>query len=147
MGGHTKIQLKNRSQEHIDACNESLKVAGVRQEYRFYSEQDTLDEYEAFVKSEGVYPEHLFPRDQINSLEDFQRYWSTEALGESFVSPVGALTCDCYFGRMSQRAMKNLVRWCADNYNLIETTSGSWPTLVERGGTTFDKLVLKALAV
>lgn len=141
MGGFTTIQLKDISQENIDAVNAELREYGVRRDLHFYSEKDVLFEYESFKKGEGVWPEHMFPRDQINSLEDFKHYWSSDALGVVFVPRTGMLTFDCYFGRTSKNAMRKLGRWCASNVDKIESVSGSWSTFIERGCTRLERKI------
>lgn len=135
MGGFTKIQLKDTSQVNIDDHNENLKQFGVSKRYRFYSEKDVKKEYEYYQKGDGNYPEHLFPKDQINSYEDFKRFWSPEALGEVFVPKFGSLTFDCYFGRTSEKTMHGIARWVLD-FGEVEniSTSGSYSTFVERSG-------------
>lgn len=134
MGGFTSIQLKNISQENIDEQNQKLDDLKVAKHYRFYSEKDVEEEYEYYLKKDGVYPEHLFPSEKINSFEDFKKYWSSEALGEVFVPQFGMLTFDCYFGRTSNKTMHGIARYLLENENLIKETSGSYSTFVERSG-------------
>jgi hypothetical protein len=135
MGGFTKIQLKDTSQENIDEQNQRLREYGLRKNLKFYSERDIEKEYEYFLKNDGNYPERMFPRDQINSLEDFKKYWNPRAVGEAFVPPVGALTFDCYFGRTSKRAMHAIACWILSHGDSHPfTTSGSYSTFVERSG-------------
>jgi len=86
MGGFTTIRLKDNSQANIDLHNQKLREFNLAKKYSFYSIEDIEFEYEAFVKGNGVFPDHLFPKDKINSFNDFKKYWSTEALGESFLS-------------------------------------------------------------
>lgn len=140
MGGFTKIVLKDKSIENIRKHNELLAKAKVRKEIRFYSEDDVKLEYEAFLKGEGAFPEHSFPKDKIKSYKDFTNYWSTEALGEVFVPKFGSLTFDCYFGRTSNNAMKCLKNYIIDTLLLreysmdspFEYADGSWTTFLER---------------
>jgi len=140
MGGFTKLVLKDKSIENIRKHNELLSKAKVRKSIRFYSEDDVRLEYEAFLKNDGVFPEYQFPKDKINSYEDFTKYWSTEALGEIFVPKFGMLTFDCYFGRTSNNAMKCLKNYIVDAFLLseyfldspFEYAGGSWSTYLER---------------
>lgn len=135
MGGFTKIQLKDCSQQNIDEQNQKLQEYGLRKGIRFYGPRDVEEEYQYYLKGDGNYPEHLFPRDEIHSLEDFKKYWSTEALGEVFVPPFGALKFDCYFGRTSKRAMHAIARWILQHGETEAiSTSGSYSTFVERSG-------------
>ena len=99
MGGFTHIKLKDCSIQNIAAHNTKLAIHNVPKKYHFYSELDVIAEYEYFKATIGVFPEHSFPKDKINSLEDFKRYWSPKALGIVFVPESGMLTFDCYFGR------------------------------------------------
>lgn len=134
MGGFTKIRLSDISQENIDKHNQMLKDLKAPKWCRFYSEKDVKFEYEGFVNGEGEFPEHLFPRDKINSYEDFKRYWSPEALGEVFVPKFGTLTFDCYFGRTSKRAMNIIGKYLVENCMDVEEVGGSYSTFVERSG-------------
>lgn len=143
MGGFTKIVLKDKSCENIKKHNEILKDYGVAKKYSFYSEDDVKFEYDSFVKGLGVFPEHLFPKDKINSYNDFTRYWSTEALGEVFIPKFGTLTFDCYFGRTSQNAMSRIGRYFADHVEDMESVGGSWDTFMERGMTKLQREVYK----
>jgi len=138
MGGFTSIKLKDTSAENIAKHNKMLADAKVRKSIRFYSEDDVKLEYEAFVAGEGEFPERLFPKDKINSYEDFTNYWNREHLGATFCPAFGELTFDVYFGRTSNNAMK-----CIKDYiitALLETpfespfdeVSGSWSTFLER---------------
>jgi len=124
MGGFTAVYLKDRSEANIAKQNALLAEHKVAKRYRFYSESDIQFEYEGFCKGTGVFPEHLFPKDKINSFEDFKVYWCPKALGTCFVPHTGSLTFDCYFGRTSKRAMRNMGRYIAENYREIE--SGTW---------------------
>jgi hypothetical protein len=142
MGGFTTIQLKDVSQENIDAQNDLLKECGVSKKYRFYSENSILKEYEYYKKGDGVYPEHLFPTDKINSYSDFKKYWSTEALGEVFVPRIGSLQLDCYFGRTSKRAMRNIGKYLGLNPNQIKKVDGSFSTFAERGMTKLERQIM-----
>lgn len=134
MGGFTLIRLKNCSNENIKEQNKKLAECKVAKRYRFYSEDDVKLEYEYYKKGDGNFPEHLFPKDKINSYTDFKKYWSSEALGEVFVPNFGTLTFDCYFGRTSKRAMHNIAMYLRLNYSQIKETNGSYSTFVERCG-------------
>ena len=151
MGGFTEIFLRDKSIENIRKQNARLKAIGVSKMY-FYSDDNIQKEWEAFKKNEGVFPEHLFPREKIKTFDDFKRYWSPKALGSCFVPYNGSLTFDCYFGRTSKRQMKLLRKYLMDydfetsrfNIDLIENVSGSFSTFVERGGfTKLDQQMLK----
>jgi hypothetical protein len=143
MGGFTKIQLKDTSQENIDKHNARLELNGVRERYRFYSERNVIFEYEAFKMGDGVFPENQFPKDKINSLDDFKKYWSPEALGEVFVPRIGTLTFDCYFGRTSKRAMRNIGRYLGMNAKHLKEVGGSFETFCERGMTKLEREIMK----
>lgn len=135
MGGFTEIFLKNRGAENISKQNELLREYGVPKKYKFYSDEDRMKEYIAFKRGEGVFPEHLFPRDKINSFNDFKKYWSPEAIGSCFCPHNGTLTFDCYFGRTSKRAMRSIGKYLAANHSQIEKVEGSFDTFMERGMT------------
>lgn len=143
MGGFTKFQLKDTSNENIAKHNMLLRKFGVPKKFFFYSLNNLIEEYEGFRRGDGVFPESFFPRDKIKSFDDFQRYWSTEALGEIFVPPFGALTFDCYFSRTSKRAMRNIAKYLADNHKDIESASGSYITFFERGMTKQERQIMK----
>jgi len=142
MGGFTKIQLKDVSQENIDLQNSKLDIIGLRKKIRFYSKKDIALEYEYFKKDDGVFNENFFPRNLIHSLSDFKRYWSTEALGEVFVPPIGSLTFDCYFGRTSKRAMHHIGLYLVDNHKEIKSASGSYSVFIERAGLNELELLI-----
>jgi hypothetical protein len=143
MGGFTKFQLKDTSEKNISKQNDLLKSYGVPKKYRFYSLEDVLFEYESFKLGAGYYPANLFPRDKIKSFEDFQKYWNSKAIGEVFVAPIGALVFDCYFGRTSKRAMRNIGRYLSDNHREIESASGSYETFFEDGMTRLERQIMK----
>ena len=143
MGGFTQIFLKDKSSENISRMNKELQAEGVQRAYRFYSEDDIKLEYDAFIKGLGNFPDRQFPKELIHSYSDFRKYWSTEALGATFCPEIGSLTCDCYFGRMSQRAMTNLCRFITLFSSDIEKIKGSWSTLFERGGKKWQYKILK----
>jgi hypothetical protein len=143
MGGLTKVFLKDISRGNIDKHNARLELNKVPKKYRYYSEQDIRLEYEAFLIGDGVFEERFFPKDKINSLEDFKKYWSPEALGEVFVPHVGTLQFDCYFGRTSKRAMRNIGRYLVDNVHHIEKVSGSFSTFCERGMTKLEQEIMR----
>ena len=143
MGGFTKIQLVDVSEENIDKQNAKLDEIGLRKEIRFSSNKEIVLHYEAFVSGEGVFKESLFPSDKINSFEDFKKYWL--GLGEVFVPPIGSLGFDCYFGRTSARAMNHIGKYVVENHKEIKSTSGSWSTFIERAG--LSKASLKVIEV
>ena len=147
MGGFTSIKLIDCSQENIDAQNEMLKEYGVNKHYRFYSEKDIQEEYQYYLKKDGVYPEHSFPSDKINSYEDFKRYWNPKAVGECFVPYVGSLNFDCYFGRTSKRAMRRLGMYVSNLNHLIKQIDGSATTFMERGMTRLERQIVKESAI
>lgn len=135
MGGFTALYLKDKSQENIDRQNQHLDSLRVPKAYRFYGEKNVEEEYQYYLAGDGVYKECFFPPDQINSLEDFKRFWSPAALGEVFVPHAGALNFDCYFGRTSDYAMHGIARWVVlFGEDEAITTSGSYSTFVERSG-------------
>lgn len=134
MGGFTKIQLIDCSQENIDNENKILDKLKLAKKYRFYSEKDVKFEYEGFINGDGVFPDDMFPRDKIRTYNDFKKYWSSEALGEVFVPNFGTLTFDCYFSRTSKRAMNIIGKYLLLRYNEISYTDGSYSTFVERSG-------------
>lgn len=142
MSGLTQIRLKDVSEENIKRQNELLKENKVRKELRFYSIEDVKFEYEAFKKGLGVFPEHLFPKDKINSFEDFQKYWNPKALGEVFVPQIGTLQFDCYFGRTSKRAMRGIGRYLGLNPREIKSVDGSFSTFAERGMTRIERQIM-----
>lgn len=132
MGGFTTIRLKETSQDSITKANAILDKMKVAKQYRFYSENDVILKYEYYKKGDGNYPEDLFPTGKINSYEDFTKYWSTEALGETFVPKFGTLTFDCYYGRTSQTTINKLSRFVYNNRNLIGEVDGSYTTFVDK---------------
>lgn len=135
MGGFTAIYLKDRSQENIDRQNQHLDDLRVPKSFRFYSEKNTEKHYQHYLAGNGEFKECFFPPDKINSLEDFKRYWSPEALGTVFVPHVGSMNFDCYFGRMSDYAMHGVMRWVLlFGEDEAITTSGSYGTLVQKSG-------------
>lgn len=139
MGGWTKIQLKDTSQENIDQQNERLREYGLRKDIRFYSEKDIIKEWEHY-QNDGpeerakYYPPHMFPQD-IQTLEEFKKYWNPEAIGVVFCPKIGALHFDCYFGQTSKTAMHKIAYWilCHGESQGIRT-EGSYSTFVERSG-------------
>jgi len=143
MGGFTQVYLKDCSYDNILKQNEKLKEYKVAKRYRFASEDDVKFEYNAFVKGLGVFPESQFPKDKIKSYNDFKKYWSTEALGEIFCPTFGTLNFDCYFGRTSKRAMRNMGKYIANNVDEIKKTNGSFSTFIERGMTKIEQALMK----
>lgn len=134
MGGYTQIILKDDSEDNIIDCNCLLNVEKVSKAYRFYSRNDARTEYGYFkIKAVGNYPEYLFPRNKINSYEDFLNYWNPKNCG-FFINPFGALSFDCYFVRTPAIQMKRIANFLVDNYSLIKEAKGSFETFVERCG-------------
>lgn len=142
MGGKTQIRLKDVSQENIDKQNALLEECGVCKRYRFYSEKNVKAEYQYYLKGDGVYPEHLFPKDKINSYADFKKYWSSEALGEVFVPKFGTLQLDCYYGRTSKRALRNIGKYLGNNPREIKKVDGSFSTFAERGMVRIERQIM-----
>jgi len=135
MGGFTTIKLKNCSEDNIKKQNQALEQFGVARKYRFYSEAEIRLEYAYFRKGKGNFPPHLFPIDRYTATyAEFKKYWNPKALGEAFVPYNGSLNFDCYFGRMSKRAMHNLAAYLYRNSCLIKSVEGSFGTFVERCG-------------
>lgn len=137
MGGFTKIQLRDTSQENIDKCNQELREFGLRKDIHFYSEKDIREEWRYYrdepQNRAKYYPPHLFPQD-MTTYSEFRKYWSTSHLGEVFVPPIGALKFDCYFGRTSTRAMHAIARWLLLSLDEVKHVEGSYSTFVERCG-------------
>lgn len=144
MGGFTQLKLKDTSEENIAKHNQMLADAGVIKKYRFYSENDVKEEYEYFVRGEGAFSERQFPKDKIKNYRDFKKYWNTRALGEIFCPPFGTLQFDCYYGRTSKRAMRNMKNYIINALLLPENfmdspfshAEGSWSTFLERCGAS-----------
>jgi ASC-1-like (ASCH) protein len=134
MGGFTKILLKDTSAENIQKQNEILAEEGVDEMYRFYSENDVLLQWEGFQENPEYFPDHLFPKDKINSYTTFKEYWNTEAIGEIYCPPFGMLTFDCYFNRMDQAQMYSVAAYLLKNPEQIAAVGGSYDTFVERAG-------------
>jgi len=147
MGGFTVIYLKDRSEENIRKHNKLLKQYKVAKKIHFYSMENVQFEYDSFMKGLGVFPDQLFPKDKINTLEDFCKYWSPVAVGEVFVPYNGSMTFDCYYGRTSKRAMRNIGKYIYDNYKDILAVYGSFNTFMEYGMTksesTFINVMIK----
>ena len=143
MGGFTKVFLKDKRIENIKAQNEELKKLELSKDYHFYSEDDILLEYEAFKNSDGVFPEHLFPKAKIKSYNDFIKFWNTKSLGEMFCPHFGSLTFDCYFGRMSDEDMAKVGKFIAKNVDIFEKAYGSFTTFMERGMTEEKRKIIK----
>ena len=134
MGGFTQIKLKDCSIENINKLNAILDKIKLPKQYRFADlEKQQAEEYTYFKKNDGNFPEHLFPRDKINSLEDFKKFWNPKAIGECFVPPSGTLQFDCYFGRTSKTAMAKMGKFIAENIELFAEFDGSFSTFMERG--------------
>ena len=144
MGGFTQAKLKNCSIENINKQNAILDSMKLVKKYRFSNlPKEQEEEYKYFKRGEGAFQERLFPRDKIRSLEDFRKYWSTEALGECFVPPSGTLQFDCYFGRTSTRAMRIMGRYIAENIELFKEFDGSFSTFMERGMTAKERKIVE----
>jgi len=143
MAGFTQVFLKDNSEENIKRQNKLLKEYNVAKRYRFYSENDIILEFAAFLQGKGVFEERFFPRDDIHTLTDFKRYWSPKALGEIFVPYPGTLQFDCYFGRTSKRAMRNIGMYIADNHEQIARVKGSFTTFMERGMTKLERQIVR----
>ena len=133
MAGFTQIILKDKSEQHIIDCNCVLNREGVAKAYHFYTMNDARVEYGHFKIGNGVYPEHLFPREKIKSFPEFLNYWNPKSCGH-FINPFGALSFDCYFARNPFIQMKGISDFLVDNYSLIEQAKGSFETFVERCG-------------
>ena len=143
MGGFTQVYLKDCSRRNIDKQNALLSLYKVPKQYHFYSEADVIMEYEAFKMRIGTWNDDLFPKDKINSFDDFTKYWNPKALGEVFAPYEGTLQFDCYFGRTSKRAMRNIGKYLADNVREIQKTRGSFSTFMERGMTKLEQQIMK----
>jgi hypothetical protein len=146
MGGHTKVMLNSTSRDNIARHNARLEIHRVPKKYRFYGPDDVVVEYEYFRAEKGTYPEHMFPKASINSFADFKRHWNTDACGECFVPPFGALTFDCYFGRMSKGAMRAVAKYLIANVSEIASVRGSFVTFMERGMTATERKIWKEMA-
>jgi hypothetical protein len=147
MGGFTNFKLKDVSEMNIMKHNAKLRVFKVPEKYRFYSVSDVLLQYEYFKIGDGAWPEAQFPKDKINSFEDFKKYWNPKALGVVFVPHFGQLTFDCYFGRTSKRAMRGIAKYLAENHRDIESAGGSYETFFERGMTKLERQIMKESAI
>jgi hypothetical protein len=132
MGGFTKIVLKEKDRISVDNINIRMDLLKIPKKFRFHSGRDVRFEYEAFKLGLGVFEERFFPKDKINNFVQFQKYWSTEALGEVFVPKKGTLTLDSYFGRTSDYAMKKVLNFVCKNIDEIESVGGSFGTMVEK---------------
>jgi muconolactone delta-isomerase len=135
MGGFTEIHLKNKDNDNISKHNVLLELLKVPKNYSFYSMYDIIYEYETFKQGLGSFPEDMFPEDKINSLEDFMKYWNTEVVGKLFVPEIGSLTLDCYYGRTSDKTMRKIGKWVANNLDEIDHVGGSFSTFIEKGCT------------
>ena len=147
MGGFTKVMLEDTSVENIDRHNARLEIAGVPKKYRYQTERAVVEEYEWYKAKmadpsiDATYPPHMFPADEINSLADFRKFWNPKMAGETFVPPVGALTFDCYFGRMSKRAMRAVGKYLIAHVDEIASVTGSFQTFTERGMTKEERRI------
>ena len=144
MGGFTEIHLKNTTEANIKVQNKKLKKFWVPSKYRFYSETDIKNEYKWFVAGKGAFPDHLFPKDKINSYEDFKKYWSPSAIGSSFCPYIGSLTFDCYFGRTSDEDMRSIADYLLKNHKEIKLVEGSFTTFMEKSMTDEEVKKIKA---
>lgn len=145
MGGWTAIRLKDTSRNNIDVHNAKLETFKVPKKYRFYSEKDIITEYEYFKIGVGAWDERFFPKDKILSYNDFKKYWSTKALGETFVPPFGTLTCDVYYQRMSMKAKRALGRYFMANIDAIKEVDGSTKTFFERCFTKAERQLCREM--
>jgi len=143
MAGYTSIQLSDTSQENIDIQNVRLEIHGVPKKYRFYSNKNIIHEYEYFKVGLGVFPKDQFPKEKINSLDDFKKYWNTQKLSVLFCPPIGTINFDCYFGRTSKRAMRNIGKYLTENIEHIDSVGGSFSTFIERGMTKSEQKLMK----
>jgi hypothetical protein len=143
MGGFTKIYLRDNSRENVSTQNARLELMGVPKQYRFYSEDDVILEYESFRIGDGTFPDDQFPREKIKTLEDFKEFWNPKALGEVFAPYIGCLSFDCYFGRTSKRAMRLIGKYLVENHDQIDTTGGSFSTFMERGMTKLERQIIE----
>jgi hypothetical protein len=141
MGWVTALYLADRSAKNIAYHNQKLKEFGVAKCYRFYSEADIRLEYKSFLTDNSLYPLHTFPKAEINSYDDFKKFWNPVDRGEVFVPYIGSLTFDCYFGRMSNRAMYNVGRYIKEHKHDLLGYQGSLSTLFEKAFS--DKQMLK----
>ena len=144
MGGFTAIFLKDRTERNIKLQNERLAECGVKKCYRFYSQANVRVEYEAYKSGKGYFPTYQFPTDQIKSLKDFKKFWNTKAVGDTFYPKFGSLTFDCYFGRMSQRQMKAVVKYMKIYVKDIHSVNGRFSSLLEKAATTNDVFCFKS---
>lgn len=148
MGGFTQIKLKDCSVENIAKQNQLLSEYKVAKKYRFHDlEKEQVEEYKWYLKRKGVFSEHLFPRDKINSLEDFKKYWSPESAGEVFIPPSGTLQFDCYFGRTSKNALHAMGRYVAANLEEFKSFGGSFATFMGRGMSKFERGLVNASGI
>ncbi len=143
MGGYTELRLKNCSRDNIDVHNARLELARVPKQYRFYSKAEVIFEYESFKVGKGVFPEHLFPKDKINSFEDFKKYWSGKHLGANFCPPFGTLRFDCYFGRTPHKVMRKLGKYLLKNISEFKKAEGSFESFMEKVMTDEEIEIVK----
>lgn len=138
MGGFTTIYLKDNGQENIDLQNKRLDDLGLKQNIRFYSQNDTLLEYEFWRDNPEKHSTNYqpsFPHNKIKTYEDFKRIWSAEYYGEVFIPYIGSLSIDCYFSRSSKRTMSILARYIYLYASELKGYSGSFDTFLERGAS------------
>lgn len=127
------ITLKDKSTENCAVHNMILKHDYKCEKYlTFNSVAHTKFEYEGFKRGFGVYPEHIFKRDEIETFEDFEKFWSPDCIGEVFVPHYGSGNFDCYFGRTPNGTMGRIAKYLFDFSNDIESISGSTETFLER---------------
>lgn len=144
MGGFTQIKLKNCSKDNILRQNTIMNIYNVPKQYRFYClENEQIIEYEYYKRNMGSFPEHSFPRKEIQSLADFRKFWTPSALGEVFVPYSGYLQFDCYFGRTSKRAMRKIGKYIVENIEEFDFASGSFSTFMERGMTSKQRQIVE----
>lgn len=143
MGGFTVIYLKDRSEANIKLQNENLRKFGVPKKHCFYSFGLVEKEYQHYLNRDGNYPEHSFPSDKIKSFDDFLKYWNPDAIGEIFCPYTGSLQLDCYFGRTSGYAMRNIGKYIVEHNKDILAVGGTFDTFMERGMTKWEQKYIR----
>jgi len=151
MGGFTTVYLKDTSD--IQKHNKLLADYGVRKSIRFWSQDNLREEFKFWMQCQSkgrkeqlkYYPEWIVNKYGflVITFDDFIKYiFSPDVMGETFVPKVGSLGFDCYFGRTSKRAMRNLGRYIVDNYRDIKKVRGSFETFMERGMTPLERQII-----
>ena len=128
------ITLKDKGTENCAVHNMILKYDYKCAKYlQFNSVAHTKFEYEGFKRGVGVFPEHVFNRDEIQTFEDFEKVWNPDCVGEIFVPRYGTGKFDCYFGRTPNATMGNIAKYLFEFSDDIESVSGiSTDTFLER---------------